>query len=413
MQRRLTVPINTTLQTAIQIVSVLYLMVWSVSPPLQIDLIYRLLALGLAFVWFLIEFFRHLEFTRMQIWSALYMAGVAIIAFVMNGARGVIAEIAVYMMVLAFFINVYSADNWHEYRVMIPLTLMLLIFFNYRTATALSEDATIARLLVRDTEDLYFYLRRGVGGYGLIYPQVCIAPVIYAWTLKSFEHNKFYTLIGLAWSVSFWAVIAGAGYSIAIITAAVSLIILILYRRRSIIPAFIISVGMIVAVVLLLVYVESFRNLVLRIFEGTKVVRKIEDLLSSTEGEVADSFATRYTRYMWSLQSSIQFPVIGGALFGARIGGHSMILDTVAQYGLWGGAPALYIIYYAPNYFKMRYPSGVMLYTANAHIMAILLVALFDPLSYQVFFPLLILCPIMYNEIAIWSGVRHEHSLDG
>ena len=45
--------------------------------------------------------------------------------------------------------------------------------------------------------------------------------------------------------------------------------------------------------------------------------------------------------------------------------------------------------------------------TANAHITAVALVALFDPFVFQVFFPLLILCPIMYNDIYKWR----KHSL--
>ena len=174
-------------------------------------------------------------------------------------------------------------------------------------------------------------MRQGVGGYGLVYPQVCIAPVVYAWALKSFEHNKFYTLLGAVWSVSFWMVLNLAGYSIAIITSAIALVVLLFYRRQSVLPAFFIAAGLILAMVLLLVYVEGFRNLVLQIFEGTKIVRKIEDLLSTAEGETADSFATRAERYWWSLESCLQYPLIGGRLFGARIGGHSELLDTFAQ----------------------------------------------------------------------------------
>ena len=404
MQGRLKVPVNHSAQTVIQMVSVLYLIAWSVSPPLQIDLIFRLLALGLAFVWFLIEFVRRFEFTPMQIWCAIFMVAVALITYILNGAGSVIGEISVYMMVLAYFISIYSSDSWQNYEIVVPITLGLLIFFNYRTATALSEDAAIARMLVRDTEELYAYFRRGVGGYGLVYPQVCIAPVVYAWTIKSFERNKFYFLLGLGWAVSFWAVIKDAGYSIAIIVAALSLAVLILYRRKSVVPAFVISFVLLAGTILLLVYVEDFRNLVLRVFEGTKVVRKIEDLLSTAEGETADSFSSRITRYEWSLQSAFQYPIIGGRLFGARIGGHSEILDTFAKYGVWGGVPLLVIMFHVQRYFKTNYPSVTVIVTANAHITAVALVGLLDPFSYQFFFPLLILCPVMYHDIYKWRG---------
>ena len=404
MQRRLTVKINHSFQTVMQMISVLYLMAWSVAPPLQMDMVFRLLALGLAFVWFIIEFLRRFEFTRLQIWCAIFMVAVALITYIKNGASAVIGEISVYMMVLAYFICIYSSDSWQNYKIVAPITLGLLIFFNIRTASALAQDASIARQLVRDTEELYDYMRRGIGGYGLVYPQVCIAPVVYAWTLKAFERNKFYFCLGAAWAVSFWAVIKDAGYSIAIIVAAISLIILIFYRRKSVVPAFLISFIVIVTVVVMLVYVDGFRNFVLKIFDGTKVVRKIEDLLSTAEGEVADSFSTRVTRYWWSIQTAFQYPLIGGRLFGGRVGGHSEILDTFAKYGVWGGVPLLAIIYHVPHYFKEHCPSTTVLATSNAHITAIALVALFDPFVFQVFFPLLILCPIMYSDIYKWRG---------
>ena len=412
MNKRLTIPINQSFQTVLQMLSILYLMVWSVAPPLQMDLIFRLLALGLAFVWFMIEFLRRFEFTRMQIWCALYMAAVGVIAYMLGGFSGAIGEIAVYMMVLAFFINIYSADSWRNYGFIVPVTLLLFIWFNYQTATALAQDASIARQLVRDTEELYDYMRRGIGGYGLVYPQVVISPVVFAWTLKSFEHNKFFFALGAVWAVTFWWLLNNAGYSIAVIASAVSLIVLIFYRRRSVLPAFVISVVLIMVGVLMLVYVDGFRNMMLRVFEGTKVVRKIEDLVSTAEGEMADSFAVRITRYWWSLQTSLQYPVIGGRLFGGRIGGHSEILDMFAKYGVWGGVPTLVMIFYTPHSFKEIAHSSTVMATANAHLMVIALVALFDPFVFQVYFPLMILCPVMYTDIIKWTGELHEHSLD-
>lgn len=412
MQKRLSIPINKSLQTILQMLAVFYLMVWSVAPPLQMDLIFRLIALGLAFVWFVIEFLRRFEFTMLQIWCALFMVAVAIIAYLQNGASSVISEIAVYMMVLAYFINIYSSDSWQNYKIIVPVTLILLIVFNIRTNTALNADASIARQLVRNTEELYDFMRSGVGGYGLVYPQVCIAPVVYGWMLKSLENHKINFVIGLAWSVSFWAVLSKAGYSIAIIAASVSLIVFVFYRRRNILPALLISVAVIIVTILMLLYVDGFRNFILNIFEGTKVVRKIEDLLSTAEGETADSFATRIERYWQSILSCFQFPIIGGKIFGAKTGGHSEILDVFADYGVWGGVPTVMMIFHTPVYFKKISYTPTVYATANAHFLAIALVALFDPFVFQVYFPLLILCPVMYSDIMKWTGELYENSMD-
>ena len=164
---------------------------------------------------------------------------------------------------------------------------------------------------------------------------------------------------------------------------------------------------------MLLVYVEGFRNLVLQIFEGTKVVRKIEDLMSTAAGETADSFSTRIERYWMSIKTSFLYPVIGGVMFGASAGGHSEILDTFAKYGVWGGIPSCVMIFHTPIMFKRGHASTTVIATANAHLTAIALVALFDPFVFQVFFPLLILCPVMYSDIMKWTGELHEDPLDG
>ena len=106
------------------------------------------------------------------------------------------------------------------------------------------------------------------------------------------------------------------------------------------------------------------------------------------------------------------YELIGGVLFRANYGGHSEILDTFAQYGVWGGIPVLYIIFYTPYSFKKRSASKTVLAVSNAHYLAIALFALFDPFVFQVYFPLLILCPIMYSDIMKWAGELNEHSVD-
>ena len=93
-------------------------------------------------------------------------------------------------------------------------------------------------------------------------------------------------------------------------------------------------------------------------------------------------------------------------MFGGQIGGHSEILDTFARYGVWGGIPTAYMIFYTPHSFKISVEYSAVISTANAHITAIALVSFFDPFVYQVYFPLLILCPILYTDIIKWTGEK-------
>ena len=109
--------------------------------------------------------------------AAIAVALVLIVVYIeRNDFASVIKQIALILLVICFIMTYFYDDKWDELVGIVPIVLVLLTIFNYNTFSILVEDHTIARLLVRDDETTYQYLRQGIGGYSLIYPQVCMSP---------------------------------------------------------------------------------------------------------------------------------------------------------------------------------------------------------------------------------------------
>ncbi len=395
----------------IQKLAVLYLVIWTITPPLSIDLTYRLLALGCVVVWLVIWIVREncIALSKSQLLSVVFLLVVLTVIYIEeNEFSSLIRQISMIMLVICFLMNNYYRDKWSELTGIIPIVLILLMVFNFNTVKVLMDDPTIARLLVRDDESTYQYLRQGIGGYTLVYPQVCVSPIIFAWIIKAFKNSKLYFLMGAVWAVSYIWLLSLAGYSIAIFTTCVGLILLLFYRGKSSIWAFIITIGVFVSIMASILYVESFRNGLLEFFDGTAVAKKINDLVSTSEtGETGESIQVRIDRYASSIRKIIQYPVIG-TLWRASGGGHSAFLDVVSKYGVFGGIMFSKLFYATPVHYKNNYENKFIIAVANAALVAYLFVSLFDSVPYQFTCMVLLVAPLFFEDIIKWTGAEKQ-----
>lgn len=400
----------------IQSIAIAYLTIWSISPPMEIDMIYRIIAVGMVVIWAGIWLLREnpIVLDKNQLASVLFLFTVIGVTFIDNGDfNGILKQIAFFMLVVCFIMNNFYKDHWDEVRWLIPVVLVLFIIWNYKTTQALIEDPTIARRIVRDDESIYQYLRQGVGGYGLVYPQVCISSAILMWTIKAFRHNKIYFVIGVIWAVSFVQLVSKAGYSIAIFTSVVGVILLFFYNGKSGLKAFAVAAVVFAVIMLSILYVEEFRNWLLETFDGTAVAKKVNDLVATSEtGEAEGSIQARVTRYVYSLQTIAKYPIIG-ALWRDSGGGHSALLDAVAKYGLWGGWFFIKSFYSVPYYYKSRYEHPLIRRMGNSTLVALLIVTLLNSAPYAFCCVVLLVLPLFYESIIRWEGINDENTVDG
>lgn len=401
----------------IQKLAVLYIVVWSISPPLEIDMIYRIAALGCAGIWGIMSLRRGLYVYKIHIYAVLFALAVAFIAYMEHGSfDAILKHIAIYILVVCFVINAFYEDGnkWSELSGIIPIVLILLIVFNWKTADILLEDHTIARALVRNDEEVYQYLRQGIGGYSLIYPQVIVSPAILAWVVKAFRNNKLYFAIGCVWIVTYVLCIMRAGYSIAIFASIIGAILVLLYRGKHVLSAVLLAFIIFASALALIYFSSGVRGFLLETFDGTAVATKINDFMgtSADGGEAGESIQDRIAMYQSSIEKIIKYPFIGALWMGSG-GGHSAILDIFAKYGLWGGFIFVTMIFFVPRYYRNKFKSNVVTRIANATTVTIMFVGMLDSFTYSFMPMILIVLPIIFEDILKWEGKKNENSMGG
>ncbi len=389
----------------IQKIAVLYLVIWTISPPLQIDLIYRLVALGCAAIWFIIWARRNnaVEFDKNEFIALVFLCLVLVVVLIDKTSFSVVLkQIAIIMLVMCYIMNREYEHKWDELSGIVPIVLILLIIWNGKTVVALIEDPTIARRLVRDDESIYEFMRQGVGGYGLIYPQVCICPVIYAWIYKSFKHNKIYFIIGVVWLITFVRFLNLAGYSIALFTAFVGFVMLVFYKGKSGVFAIILTAGVFIAIMAAILYLTDFREWLLEIFDGTAVAKKINDLVSTSEtGETGESIQVRINAYGSSITDIFRYPLIG-SLWRKSGGGHSAFLDIFSKYGIFGAVVFSKMFYCVPDYYKNKYNDKFIISIMNALLTTLVFVSFFDSFTYMFTGMILLVAPLFIEDLIKW-----------
>ncbi len=399
----------------IQSIAVAYLAIWSISPPLGIDSIYRIIALGFAVIWIGIWVVREnpIVLDKNQLISMLFLFTVIGVTFISDGDfNGILKQISFFMLVVCFIMNNFYKNHWSELRWLVPLIMILFIVWNAKTTLALIDDPTIARRLVRNDESIYIYFRQGIGGYSLIYPQACIAAAGLMWAIRAFKYNKVYFIIGLIWFSSFVQLISKAGYSIAIFTTIAGAVLLFFYNGQSGLKAFAVAGIIFAALMLSILYLDDFREWLLEFFDGTAVAKKINDLVATEEsGEAEGSIQARMVRYGASLKVIVQYPIIG-ALWRGNGGAHSGLLDVFAKYGLWGGYFFIKSFYSAPNYYKSKYENSLVKRMSNATLVCLITVSLLNSVTYAFYCVVLFVLPLIFEDVIRWEGIEDENTVD-
>lgn len=400
---------NVKIEAFIQKCAVIYIAAWTISPPLSLDMIWRYLALACAGVWFVIAIMRNMQIHREHAFALLFAVLVSAVAFYEKGSfSGVIGQISIFMLVIAYFMLYFYKDRRDELSGLVPIVLILFAVWNFITSAQLIIDPNIARDIVRNDPSTYSYIRKGVGGYGLMYPQVCVFPAVVMWALQSLRKNRIMFAVGCVWGVSYFMFVTTSGYSIALMASLLGLYALFLYRRRSVVPVIIISALIIALFLVLLVNWDAFRNALLDFFDGTKVAKKINDLVSTAEtGETADSIAARWRRYYESLETIYYFPVIGG-LFWRSGGGHSALLDAMAKYGIFGFVVYIKMMFCVPLSYKRSTNKNLLIRISNGVIISLLFVTLLNSVPYNFIMTVTIVLAAIYADIIKWRGFEYE-----
>ena len=145
--------------------------------------------------------------------------------------------------------------------------------------------------------------------------------------------------------------------------------------------------------------------MLLGFFDGTAVAKKINDLVATSESGAAEgSINDRIIRYQSDINTIFQYPIIGG-LWWKSGGGHSALGGAFAQYGLLGGYVFCKIIYSVPTLYKKDFAFKSIQQISNANLVVLLFVTLLDSTPYAFMGMILIITPILYENIIEWDGL--------
>jgi len=101
----------------------------------------------------------------------------------------------------------------------------------------------------------------------------------------------------------------------------------------------------------------------------------------------------------------LEYPLVGG-LWMRSGGGHSAILDQFAKYGVWGGVIYTIMLFAVPNEYKRLFHNPQVWTISNAVMVSILFVALLDSFSYSFTCMILLMLPLLYEDILRWEGIE-------
>ena len=100
-----------------------------------------------------------------------------------------------------------------------------------------------------------------------------------------------------------------------------------------------------------------------------------------------------------------------GGLWIKSGGGHSAIFDAIAKYGLWGGIIYAVMIFYVPNHYKALTANRLIWRISNGVMVSTLFVGTLNSFNYSFMCMLLLVLPIIYEDIMRWEGIRYESAV--
>ncbi|MDY6366922.1 MAG: hypothetical protein SPL13_00160, partial [Clostridia bacterium] len=197
--------------------------------------------------------------------------------------------------------------------------------------------------------DNVLYNLMNIGGYEFVY----IITFLYPAFIYGVKRKKIPLFVIIIYAIADFFLILNAGYTIALMLFFVSTAFLFFKRNLKVIEIFLI---LILAIIFVYIFFPLFSDLLLALskaIDNKDISERLAAMAGGKEGldQLDDN---RVELYLISLNSIVQSPIFGGMFVTTRIGGHSFIIDFVAQYGLLGLLALIFI--YRAVYEKFYQP---------------------------------------------------------
>ncbi len=339
----------------------LYIVCWVFIPPLQVDEIYRNLAVALAIVWVVTSIYNDSQFfSENKVFIVASIACAALMILWRCGIGSLSSAITntiqfIIFIIIAAISLYYQKNDFSFLKIMMTVMLALVLIFSITTIQGVLEDPYAARIATSEWLEGRFERNPNVGLYGYIYMAVFLLPMLIYIKLNGVRVNKLFDILAIVDIIVVFPMIILSGYMIANVCCLLGCIIVILTQRAT-------PVRIVGLIALGLFFVFYYESIVTAVFDGLIDLlgdnpvysEKLADFKSlflegDTTGGTVDG---RFDNYSSSLRNIINYPVLGAYFFGdLGGGGHSSILDMLGRFG-WG----ISIIYF---YILMKFPHSI------------------------------------------------------
>lgn len=239
--------------------------------------------------------------------------------------------------ILAIVIGIYVIQSY-DTKLLKILTYFILIIHGITALTTiigLNNNPDAARYLatVADSNeaDAVKYGFMNIGGFEFVYSVALIYPAI----IYGFKRKKIHVSIVIIYAVIDFILVINTGYTIALLLFIASTVFVFFKNNLTVKNVVIIFVITLLVSLLVFPLFSYLLNALADVIGNETIAERLRDLAGGREGLEA-SEDNRLALYMTSLTSFIIHPLFGGMFNSVSIGGHSEILDKIAQYGIFG-----------------------------------------------------------------------------
>lgn len=401
--------------------SLAYLIVWVLSPPLAYGELWRVLAMAAMGLWLALE----LRASRSVLLrpnlpvflSVAYVAYSLGVELLVPDSSDINHHFQIWIMLFFLVVGESLQRGRRDEAVFCFFTILLVLpiwsFTTLRGIASISAD--VARTISRSSIEARELTSQGIGGFGFVYTTVLCLPFLAQLALRPLTNmpatrgrRTQRAVRLLLWCNFVLAVllVLRAGYSIALILSGIALTFVLLVRSRRGVPLAISLTFVALVVVTASVALPRALDALRAAATGTEYARKVQDVSDSLErDESVGTFADRTERYGRSLEMFIAYPVTG-TLTTYGIGGHSSILDRYGQYGFLVGTLFLWLLVRVPwrSVRNPRIPIGLGL--------AFLFVAVAFPLLNPVFMAWGLVLYVFSHGAFIVIGEQDGHAVN-
>lgn len=318
------------------LLALMYLIAWSISPPLSYGTLYRVLGLGMVALIFLFGI-RDISRSTLNIlilclFMILYMIVVGMLAGEKFTTR---IQLYIFLVVLMCGLVLEDLNDPDTFKSILLITMALFTVWNITSLIGIQSKENVMRLMAKNGEYSEQYARQGIGGYGYIYTVLFMFPIGLDFALK--KHTVFLgRMIAWFFVASTFILTVMSSYFMALLLILLTIpLFFVLKMQKKVVRIIGVSLFLL-GIVLVIVFSEQILLALYSWIPLHEVRMKITGMIQllNMGQELAESeFGSRYERYLCSLEYMLQHPLLGGFSYSIT-GRHSFFLDFGAQYGL-------------------------------------------------------------------------------